>query len=98
RRDTSLLPPGASIPPVRAITDSEDVTDFLKSPSTAVAFLSTVIFPGDEFPSLDASQRGSEFGEAALLILKLLASLRKTALLAEKDVCDERARLSAEIA
>ncbi|KFK31472.1 hypothetical protein AALP_AA6G116500, partial [Arabis alpina] len=98
RHDTSLLPPGATIPPVRALTDSEDVTDFLKSPSTAVAFLSTVIFPGDEFPSLDASQRGSEFGEAALLILKLLASLRKTTLLAEKDVCDERARLSAEIA
>ncbi|KFK32164.1 hypothetical protein AALP_AA6G206000 [Arabis alpina] len=98
RRDTLLLPPGAPTPPVRALTDSEDVTDFLKSPSAAVAFLSTVIFPGDEFPSLGASQRGSEFGEAALLILKLLASLRKTTLLAEKDVCDERALLSTETA
>ncbi|KFK29778.1 hypothetical protein AALP_AA7G178200 [Arabis alpina] len=98
RRDTSLLPPGAQIPPVLALTDSEDVTNFLKSPSAAVAFLSTVIFPGDEFPSLNTSQRGSEFGEAALLILKLLASRRKTALLAEKDVCDERALLSTETA
>ncbi|KFK22896.1 hypothetical protein AALP_AAs57541U000100 [Arabis alpina] len=60
--------------------------------------LLALIFPGGEFSSLDASQRGSEFGEAALLILKLLASLRKTALLAKKDVCDERVRLSAEIA